>query len=72
MAKSSEVRDVRDVVLDLTSWEDECRAVAYSPERVIAWLRTSGGSLGERRMKTAAAELLEAQLTVTAAPTATA
>jgi hypothetical protein len=72
MAKTSEVRDVRDVVLDLTTFEDEYRAIAYSPERVIQWLRSSGGSLGERRMKAAAAELLEAQLTVAAAPLPTA
>lgn len=67
MAKSS-VAAVRDVVLDLTSSEDEYRAIAYRPERVIHWLRNSGGSLGERRMKAAAAELLEAQYTTAETP----
>jgi hypothetical protein len=68
MAKKPSVAAVREVVLDLTTSEDEYRAIAYQPERVIHWLRTSGGSLGERRMKAAAAELLEAQYATTETP----
>lgn len=32
----------------------------YTPERVVDWLRSSGGTLGERAMKCAAAEMIEA------------
>lgn len=51
-------------VIDLT----ECMppgdtAETYTPERVVDWLRTSGGSLGERAMKCAAAEMIEAYST---------
>ena len=44
--------------IDLTSDEWE---TAYSPDRIIDWLRGSGGSLGERAMKQAAANLIEEQ-----------
>jgi hypothetical protein len=46
------VIDLRDVVADTDR--------AYSREHVVQWLRTSGGSLGERAMKHAAAEFIEA------------
>jgi hypothetical protein len=48
-----------EVVIDLT---DDAYVEAYRPDRVISWLRSSGGSLGERAMKCAAADLLESEL----------
>ena len=48
-----------EMVIDLTTSDDAHYVEAYQPDRVIAWLRSSGGSLGERAMKCAAADLLE-------------
>lgn len=31
----------------------------YAPERITEWLRTSGGTIGERTLKCAAADLIE-------------
>ncbi|MDE0802313.1 MAG: hypothetical protein OSA99_03220 [Acidimicrobiales bacterium] len=31
----------------------------YTPARIAAWLRSSGGSLGERALKRAAADLID-------------
>ena len=50
-----------DFVIDLAA-DDEAYVDAYCVERVVAWLRSSGGSLGEREMKCAAADLLESEL----------
>ena len=55
MVDTDEDTDV-DVVLDL---RDRVTPDAYSRERVVQWLRTSGGSLGERTMKHAAANYIE-------------
>ena len=52
-----------DLVIDLTD-SDEAYCDAYCAERIVAWLRSSGGSLGEREMKCAAADLIEAELLV--------
>lgn len=45
--------DSSDEVVDLT--------VPHTPDRadIVLWLRSSGGTLGERMMKHAAADLLE-------------
>jgi hypothetical protein len=50
-----------DTVIDLTG-PDDAYVEAYCAERVVAWLRSSGGSLGERAMKCAAADLIESEL----------
>lgn len=47
-------------VIDLTECIPQQDGEPYTPERVVTWLRTSGGSLGERAMKCAAADLIEA------------
>ncbi len=46
-------------VIDLTDCIPQHDAERYTPERVIAWLRNSGGTLGERAIKCAAADLIE-------------
>lgn len=52
------------VELDLTDLDEllESRhARRFDEERILEWLRTSGGSLTERVMKSAAADLIERQ-----------
>ena len=51
-------REGTEVVIDLTSdgWE-----TVYTPAHIVTWLRTSDGTLGERAMKRAAADLIEAR-----------
>ena len=60
-SSSSATSDDAEVVIDLTADEWE---TAYSPDRIVEWLRASGGSLGERAMKQAAANLIEEQALV--------
>ncbi len=44
-----------EVVLDLTEdWDS-----AFTVDQIVQWLRDSDGSLGERAIKAAAADLLE-------------
>lgn len=50
-------RQAHDEVVDLSG-----NAAPFSTAHVLRWLRTSGGSLYERSMKRAAAQLLEASL----------
>ncbi len=40
-------------IIDITGGD------AYTPEKVVTWLRSSGGSLHERLMKATAADLIE-------------
>lgn len=50
------------VELDLTKLDelvDARHARRFSDEHIVEWLRTSGGTLAERIMKTAAADLIE-------------
>lgn len=50
------------VVLDLTELDDlldDRHARRFDQAHIVAWLRTSGGTLTERVMKAAAADLLE-------------
>lgn len=47
-------------VIDLRECIPQNDAEAYTPERIVAWLRSSGGTLGERAIKCAAAEMIEA------------
>jgi hypothetical protein len=61
MFTSTATTDDIGVTIDLTSDEWE---TAYSADRIVEWLRCSGGSLGERAMKQAAANLIEEQLAV--------
>ena len=61
MAGSAPTTVPHEVVIDLTG-PDDAYVEAYQPERVVAWLRSSGGSLGERAMKCAAADLIESEL----------
>lgn len=53
----SDARAEGDLVVDLTDG-----GAGFSPADVLRWLRTSGGSLYERTMKCAAAQLLESSL----------
>lgn len=46
-------------VIDLTDCIPQHDEERYTPERVVAWLRSSGGTLGERAIKCAAADLIE-------------
>lgn len=49
-------------VIDLTTLDDlleQRHALRFEEANVVAWLRTSGGSLTERAMKSAAADLIE-------------
>lgn len=51
-----------DAVIDLAHLDElvETRhALRFSDEHIVEWLRTSGGTLAERIMKTAAADLIE-------------
>lgn len=41
----------------------DLRTDPFSKERVLKWLRTSGGNLNERLMKAAAAEFIEENVT---------
>lgn len=55
-----------DVVVDLTHLDelvDARHALRFSDEHIVEWLRTSGGTLAERIMKTAAADLIEGRRT---------
>ena len=54
--------DEQLVELDLTDLPtllESRRAQRFDQEHVLEWLRTSGGSLTEREMKSAAADLIE-------------
>lgn len=64
MSRSSSTTDDQDIVIDLRA-DDDALTAAYQPDRVIAWLRSSGGNLGERAMKSAAADLIEDRLAAT-------
>ena len=46
-------------VIDLADCIPQSADEVYTPERVVAWLRTSGGTLGERALKSAAADIIE-------------
>ena len=61
---SSSATATAEMVIDLTTADDAHYVDAYRPERVISWLRSSGGSLGERAMKCAAADLLEQRVAI--------
>ena len=61
---SSTASPTADLVIDLTTADDAHYVEAYQPDRVIAWLRSSGGNLGERAMKCAAADLLEERVSL--------
>lgn len=57
------------VVLDLTELDDlldDRHARRFDQAHIVAWLRTSGGTLTERVMKAAAADLLERRRTPSA------
>lgn len=52
------------VELDLTNLDElleSRRARRFDEDHIIDWLRSSGGSLTEREMKSAAADLIEQQ-----------
>lgn len=56
------VGDEPIVQIDLTMLDElvESRhAHRFSDDHIVEWLRTSGGTLAERIMKTAAADLIE-------------
>lgn len=57
-----EVTDAPAVEIDLTRLDklvDARHARRFSDDHIVEWLRTSGGTLAERIMKTAAADLIE-------------
>lgn len=57
------------LVLDLTELDDlldDRHARRFDQAHIVAWLRTSGGTLTERVMKAAAADLLERRRTPSA------
>lgn len=49
-------------VIDLTACIPQHDEEHYTLERVVAWLRSSGGTLGERAIKCAAADLIESSI----------
>jgi len=54
------------VVLDLTDLDDlleDRHARRFDQAHIVAWLRSSGGTLTERVMKAAAADLLDRRRT---------
>lgn len=56
------------VELDLTDLDellDARHARRFDEEHIVGWLRTSGGTLTERVMKSAAADLIERQRATT-------
>ena len=55
-ATATATREGTEVIIDLTS--EEWDAV-YTADHIVTWLRTSDGTLGERAMKRAAADLIE-------------
>ncbi len=57
-AAATATREGTEVIIDLTA--DEWEAV-YTPAHIVTWLRNSDGTLGERAMKRAAADLIEAR-----------
>ncbi len=60
------VSDEPVVEIDLTKLDElvESRhARRFSDDHIVEWLRTSGGTLAERIMKTAAADLIERRRT---------
>ncbi len=60
------VSDEPVVEIDLTQLDElvESRhARRFSDDHIVEWLRTSGGTLAERIMKTAAADLIEGKRT---------
>jgi hypothetical protein len=69
MSTTSRATDEPIVELDLTDLDDlleRRHARRFDEASVVAWLRTSGGTLTERAMKAAAADLIEHQRTPTA------
>ncbi|HSP02486.1 MAG TPA: hypothetical protein VLR27_03240 [Acidimicrobiales bacterium] len=69
MSTTSRVTDEPIVEIDLTDLDDlleRRHARRFDEASVVAWLRTSGGTLTERAMKAAAADLIERQRTPTA------
>ena len=55
------------VELDLTDLDgilEDRHARRFDEEHILDWLRTSGGTLTERVMKSAAADLIERQRTL--------
>ncbi len=57
-AGATATREGTEVIIDLTS--DEWETV-YTPAHIVTWLRSSDGTLGERAMKRAAADLIESR-----------
>ncbi len=64
MSTTSRTTDEPIVELDLTDLDDlleRRHARRFDEASVVAWLRSSGGTLTERAMKAAAADLIERQ-----------
>jgi hypothetical protein len=64
MSTPSRAADEPIVELDLTDLDDlleRRHARRFDEASVLAWLRSSGGTLTERAMKAAAADLIEQQ-----------
>lgn len=62
MPVSSEDHDVEIDLTDPTALDellDARHASLFGPDHIVEWLRTSGGTLAERIMKQAAADLIE-------------
>lgn len=57
---SDETMTDQKQVIDLTGFPSHM--AEPSPERLVEWLRSSGGPLGDRLMKRAAADLIEKSL----------
>ena len=53
---------VEPALIELADCVPPDEATQYTPERIVDWLRTSGGPLGERAIKCAAAELIESSI----------
>lgn len=49
---------------DLDALLESRHALRFSEEHIVEWLRASGGTLAERIMKSAAADLIERQQTL--------